>query len=174
MSRLGNERGVALVIVLMAIMVILPPTIILASFAMRWQRQAIDMRDGMEQEYLAEAALEHARNRLSGDDVDIEVEGRRTFRVDELDVEFTLTRLDDVVLTVEGDILEGLAAGRVNLDQVGVDAEGRTVYQYRKLELYLVETVLQRRPSLVPTTLRAVMARLPNGTIETLGVTRGN
>ena len=64
--------------------------------------------------------------------------------------------------------------GLLGLEQVGVDAEGRMVYTYRKLELYLVEIVLQRRPSLVPATLRAVMARLPDGSIETLGITRGN
>lgn len=169
-----SERGVALVIVLMAIVVILPPTILLATFAMRWQRQAMDMRDGMEQDYVAEAALEHARNRLTGDEFEIEVDGRRTFRVGELDVEGTITRLDDVVVTVEGDILEGLAAKQVNLGLTGVDAEGRTIYQYRKVELFLVEIVLKRRPSLVPATLRAVMARLPGGSIETLGITRGD
>ena len=50
---LSREEGAALVTVLVAIIVLLPPTIVLASLALRWQRQSIDFRDRIAQELAA-------------------------------------------------------------------------------------------------------------------------
>ena len=54
---LSREDGAALVTVLVAIIVLLPPTILLATLALRWQRQSIDYRDRIAQEFAAEGVL---------------------------------------------------------------------------------------------------------------------
>ena len=44
-SRVLNSHGAALVVVLLAIAVLLPPTLVLATLALKWQRQSLDYRD---------------------------------------------------------------------------------------------------------------------------------
>jgi hypothetical protein len=65
-----------------------------------------------------------------------------------------------------------MAATSVDLEQTGIDAEGRVVYQFRKVEIYLVEVDVSRRASLPPLKLYGVLARLPDGSLQTLGLTR--
>jgi len=67
-------------------------------------------------------------------------------------------------------VLRGAAISRVDLEQTSVDSEGRFVYLYRRLELYVVEVRVARRPSLPGVTLSGVVARLPDGELQTLGV----
>ena len=81
-------------------------------------------------------------------------------------------RADDVVLTLDGRLLEGLAAASVDLERTGVDAEGRVIYQFRKVEVYLVEIDVSHRASLPPLKLYGVIAKLPDGSLQTLGLTR--
>jgi hypothetical protein len=178
-SRLvSSERGVALVVVLVAIVVLLPPTILLSALAIRWQRQTIDLRDGVEEDFAAHAGLEEARNRIASTTFGLAPNEATAFVLDELgDVtpSVRIAREEDVVLTLDGGVLEGPAAAKVNLEQTGVDAEGRVVYQYRKLEIYVVEVDVKRRPTLRAVKLEGVIARLPDSSVQTLGVktTRG-
>jgi hypothetical protein len=74
------------------------------------------------------------------------------------------------VLSLDGQILEGLAAEKIDLEQTGTDAEGREIYQYCKLAVYLVEVEVSRRASLPPVRLTGILARLPDGSFETLVV----
>ena len=78
-------------------------------------------------------------------------------------------------LTLNGRVLSGAAAERADLEQTGTDPEGRVVYQYRKLEVYVVEVEVKTRPTLRAVKLEGVVARLPDGSLQTLGVktTRG-
>ncbi|HSF15650.1 MAG TPA: hypothetical protein VLK65_08860 [Vicinamibacteria bacterium] len=165
-----RDNGVALVVVLLAITVVLPPTLVLATLAVRWQRQAVDWRDMLEQEFAARAGFEEAINRLVAAEITVAPDEESRFRVRALDIDVRVSRDADVVLTVDGRILEGAAAAQADLTATGVDAEGRIVYRYRKLEIYLVEVFVQRRPSLRPIRLEAVVARLPSGQVETLGL----
>lgn len=172
---LKSEDGAALVTVLVAIIVLLPPTVLLARLALRWQRQSIDFRDGMAQELSAEGVLEEARARLSGDAIELAPNEGTSFVPrgnDGLDSRVRVSRAEDVVLTLDGRLLEGAAAGSINLEQTGVDAEGRVVYQFRKIEVYLVEIDVSRRASLPPLKLYGVLAKLPDGRLQTLGLTR--
>jgi hypothetical protein len=172
---LNREQGAALVTVLVAIVVLLPPTIILAGLALRWQRQSIDFRDQIAQELAAEGVLEQARARLSGDAIDLAPNEGASFvprAVPGLDSKVRVSRAEDVVLTLDGRVLEGMAATSVDLEQTGIDAEGRVVYQFRKVEIYLVEVDVSRRASLPPLKLYGVLARLPDGSLQTLGLTR--
>jgi hypothetical protein len=172
---LSREEGAALVTVLVAIILLLPPTIILASLALRWQRQSIDFRDRIAQELAAEGVFEEARARLSGSGIDLAPNEGTSFvprRNQGLQSKVRVSRAEDVVLSLDGRLLEGLAATSVDLDATGTDAEGRVVYQFRKVEIYLVEIDVSRRASLLPIKLFGVLAKLPDGSLQTLGLTR--
>ena len=72
----------------------------------------------------------------------------RPFQLPELEgmiAEARISRRPDVVLTLDGRILQGSAADDVDVDRAGMDAEGRVVYRYRKLEIYLVQVDVYRR-----------------------------
>lgn len=173
-SALSGERGTALVVVLLAIALLLPPTLVMSALAVRWQRQSIDYRDTLVEEFVAEAGFEAARGRLSAEGIGIEQGESTSFQLDALEgvpASVRVSRIDDVVVTLDGAVLEGIAASRASLEQTSVDAEGRFVYLYRKLELYLVEVEVVRRPTLPAVQLAGVVARLPDGALETLGVT---
>ncbi len=172
---LRREEGSALVTVLVAIIVLLPPTIVLASLALRWQRQSIDFRDQIAQELAAEGVLEEARARLSGSGINLSPNESVTFvplDIDGLDSKVRVSRVEDVVLSLDGRLLEGLAATSVDRDATGTDPEGRVVYRFRKIEIYLVEIDVSRRASLPPVKLCGVLAKLPDGSLQTLGLTR--
>jgi hypothetical protein len=172
---LSREDGAALVTVLVAIIVLLPPTILLATLALRWQRQSIDYRDRIAQELAAEGVLEEARARLSGDGIDLAPNETTTFEPrnnDGIDSGVRVSRTDDVVLSSDGRLLEGLAAASADLQATGTDAEGRVVYQFRKVEIYLVEIEVSPRASLPPLKLYGILAKLPDGSLQTLGLTR--
>jgi hypothetical protein len=172
---LRREQGAALVTVLVAIIVLLPPTIILATLALRWQKQAVDFRDRIAQELAAEGVFEQARARLAGDGIDIAPNQGTSFvprPIQGLVSKVRISRAEDVVLTLDGRVLEGAAATGVDLEQTGTDAEGRVVYQFRKVEVYLVEVDVSRRPSIPPLKLFGVLGKLPDGTLQTLGLTR--
>jgi hypothetical protein len=169
-----SEEGTALVVVLMAIAILLPPTLVLAVLSLRWQQQSLDFRDRMSQELGAQAVFEEARARLLAGDLDVPEGEGRSFEpraIAGLDADVRVSRAEDVVVTLDGRVLQGIAAGRADLDAMGVDPEGRMVYQFRKIEIYLVAVHVSRRPSLAPARLYAVLGRLPDGSVETLGVT---
>jgi hypothetical protein len=169
-----REDGAALVVVLMAIVILLPPTLVLATLALRWQRQSIDFRDTLGEELAARAALDEARARLALDSIDMGPNESRSFAPQPIEGVATAVRVsrsDDVVLSAEGRILEAIQAQSVDLDRTGIDPDGNVVYQYRRLEIYLVAVDASRRPSLASVRLYGVLARLPDGTVQVLGVT---
>jgi hypothetical protein len=173
LTRRRREEGTALVVVLMAIVILLPPTFVLATLALRWQRQAIDLRDTVSEELTAQAYFEEARARLAGDEFDIAPGEGRPFEprsIEGVEAQARVSRSEDVVLSLDGQIFEGHAADEVDLERTGTDAEGREVYQYRKLEIYVVEVEVSRRASLIPVRLTGILARLPDGSFETLGL----
>lgn len=172
--RTDPERGAAILVVLLAIVVLLLPTMVLMSLAFRWQRQAIDFRDLTGSEQAAWAGFEEARLRLSGNDLRLEPGEASVFArelPEGLRASVRVERMDDVVLTLEGRMLDSVAARQVDLEHVGVDPEGRTVYQYRKLAMYLVRSEVRRRPTLPVARLYGVVAELPDdGGLEVLGL----
>lgn len=171
---LSRQEGAALVVVLMAIVILLPPTLVLATFALRWQRQSIDFRDTLSEELAARAGLGEARARLAVGSIRMEPGESRSFvpqPIEGIRTDVRVSRSEDVVLAVDGRILEGIEARSVDLNRTGLDPDGRIVYRYRRLEIYLVEVDSARRPSLAAVQLYGVLARLPDATIQTLGVT---
>lgn len=160
-------------VVLVAIVVLLPPTLVLTTLASRWQRQALNFRETFAFEFLARAGMEEARARLSGRDLGLAPGQVSRFRVElEPDVrtDARVERRDDVVLSADGRMLEGLETSGIDLEVTGVDAEGRVVYRFKKLELYVVRVDVTRPARTEAVRLYGVLARLPSGRIETLGV----
>ena len=86
-----------------------------------------------------------------------------------------VARTADIVLSQDGRVLEGTAAQRADLELTGVDAEGRVVYQFKRLEIYVVRVDVSRRPTLPEVRVYGVLAKLPDSSIEVLGksVARG-
>jgi len=169
-----GDRGSALVVVLIAILVMLPPTLLLASMAFRWQRHALDFRDMIDEEFVAHAGFEEARNRLAADGMGLEPNEGTSFLIRGFEGHTTSARVareEDIVISQSGLVITGIAASEADLEAAGIDAEGRFVYRYRKLEIYLVQIDVSRRPTLPAIRLYGVIARLPNNTFETLGVT---
>ena len=171
-SRVLSSRGAALVVVLIAIAVLLPPTLLLATLALKWQRQSLDYRDTISEEFIAHAGFEEARNRVAADGLGLAPNEGSSFVVDHLGDLRASVRVDreaDIVLTQNARILEGAAAERADLELTGVDAEGRVVYQFKKLEIYVVQVDVSRRPTLPSVRVYGVLAKLPGGSIEILG-----
>ena len=171
-NRALGERGAALVIVLLAIAVILPPTLVLASLALRWQRQSLDYRDTISEEFIAHAGFEEARNRVTADGLGLAPNEASSFVVDDIDdqrADVRVSRAADIVLSQGGRVLEGTAAERADLELTGVDAEGRVVYQFKRLEIYVIRVDVSRRPNLAGVRVYGVLAKLPDGSIEVLG-----
>ena len=171
-SRLLNSRGAALVVVLLAIAVLLPPTVLLAKLALKWHRQSLDYRDTISEEFIAHAGFEEARNRVALDGLGLAPNEGSAFVVDtlgDLQASVRVAREFDIVLTQNGRVLEGVAAQKVDLELTGVDAEGRVVYRFKKLEIYVVRVDVSRRPTLPAVRVYGVLAKLPGGSIEVLG-----
>lgn len=168
-----GQRGSALVLVLLAIAVLLPSTLVLASLVFRRQQQSLDYRDAIASEYAAHAGLEHARILLRGEEVRLAPGEIRTTSLERSSggrPEILIRREADVVLSQGGDFVDELAAGRLDMELTGLDADGRRVYRYRRIEIYLVRVDVSRRPTLATVRLYGVIGKLPDGTLETLGM----
>ena len=170
----SREQGSALIVVLLAIVMLLPPTLVLATLAIRWQRQSLDYRDTIGGEFVAHAAFEQMRNRIAGQGLDLAPNEGTSFALEpmgEVEASARVARVDDVIIAQDGRLIERMDDDRVDLDLTGTDAEGRVVYRYRKLELYVVQVDVTRRPTMPAIRLHGIVAKLPDGTFETLGLT---
>jgi len=173
LRRPRGDKGSALVVVLVAIVVMLPMTLVLMSLVFQRQRQSMDFRDLTALEFAAEAGLEKARLFVVENGSGVAPGDSRALElrdVGALDVVMHVARRSDIVLTANGGLLEGVRASEVDTSQTGIDAEGRVVYQYRRVEIYLVRVEARKRPTLAGVRLDGVIAKLPDGTLQTLGV----
>lgn len=169
-----NERGMVLVIVLVAIVVLLPLTLLMTSLTISWQKQSIQYRESISQEYAAQAGLAELAQRLSGSGIDLEVEQSTTFQIDPVGEigrhppKIRITRLPDAVLSVDGSILTAPSED-LDLDETGIDSDGRVFYRYRKLEIYLAEIVVAVGAGRRGVRLYGVLARVGDE-VKLLGV----
>lgn len=174
LTRLRSPRGSALIVVLLAIVVLLPSTLVLTSFVLRRQQRSMDYRDLTASEFAARAGLERAlvliadpRWSLSpGDTRPVSLEGWREQARPVVRIE----RRDDVVLSQDGTVSSAEHVKDSELNVAGVDADGRRVFRYRKVQIYLVRIEVRRRPTLPAVRLYGVLAKLPDGGVQTLGM----
>ena len=168
-----KEAGAALLVVLVAIVVLLPATLVLTSLAIRWHRQSLDYRDTVAEEFVARAGFEEARNRIASETLGLATGEATSFerRESELTARTRIARAQDIVLSLDGRILDASAAAKADLELTGTDPEGRVVYRFRKLEIYVVQVDVARRPTLPAVRSYGIVAKLPDGSVETLGLT---
>jgi hypothetical protein len=167
-----KERGAALVLVVVALAVLLPIALVLWRNVFAWQGQATAFKEAVRRESVLRNAVERAAERLRTRDLALAVDEARHITLPEITEPLTveITRQPDAVVTLDGDVLRGAETRGVNLGQFGVDNRGAVVYQYRKLEIYLVEAE-SRGASVVPSVrVLGVLGRDPDGRVMALGV----
>jgi len=169
----SGRRGSALIVVLLAMMVLLPLALTLLIMVNSRVRHAVDYRDLVAEEAAARAGFEEAWARLAagaealspGDESSFETE------LEALTVAVRISREPDALLTLDGRVLALVEAAEVDLSRASYDAEGRRVFLYRKLEIYLVEATVRSRPALPAARLLGVLARQQDGSVAPIGLT---
>jgi hypothetical protein len=161
----SDEKGVALPVVLVAMLILLPLAVILAAMVLSWQKQSAEFRDLLGMEFAARAGFEEAIIRLHSERSvqELGVGESTRFLTDDLGgfpVHSKINREADVVLTLGGGVLEELEAERVDLESRGVDPDKRRVRQYRLLKVYLVEVLVSARPTSAGVRLRGVLVKV--------------
>jgi hypothetical protein len=170
-----DERGVALPVVLIAMLILLPLSVILAAMVLSWQKQSAEFRDLLGMEFAARAGFEEAINRLSAEGI-VTALGRGESMRFELDdvggfpVRTKISREPDVVLTLDGGVLEGLEADQADLELTALDPDMRRVRRYRLLEVYLVEVLVSARPTSAGVRLRGVLVKVDAGRVQQAGL----
>ena len=168
-----NEAGSALAIVLIAILILLPLTLILSGMILKWQRQAAEFRDGLAMEYTARAGLAKAFNRISAENFSLESGESRDHEMEDAGdfaARIRVTRKPDVALSLNGRVLEEIEASKVDLNQTAADPDLRRVRLYRELEVYLVEARVSSNPGWVGVRLKAILLRPDNGPLRQVGL----
>lgn len=162
-----------MIVVLLAMMVLLPLALTLLTMVRARLQQSIDYRDLVAEEAAARAGFEEARSRLMAGGVELSPREAFSFetQVEALTTAVRIEREPDAFLTLDGRVLGPLETGEVDLSLAGYDAEGRRVFMYRKLEIYLVEATVRSRPALPGACLLAVLAREQNGAVALIGLT---
>jgi hypothetical protein len=168
-----SETGSALTIVLIAILILLPLTLILTGMILKWQRQSAEFRDGLAMEYAARAGLAEAFNRISSRRFSLESGKSTGFEMKDTGdfvAQVRVERKPDVVLSLDGRVLRGIEASNVDLSQTATDPDLRRVRLYRMLEVYLVEARTSSRPGWVSARSRAILLRPDDGPLRQVGL----
>ena len=166
-----SEQGSALIVVVMALVLMLPLAMLLMSTAFRWRQQAQTGRDLTALDYAVRAGYVDAHLRLEQRRINITPTESTAFEteVDGITVRVRVERQPDTVLSLGGRVLSAIEAQAVNLDVFGFDPTMRRVRQYRRLEVFLVESRADR--SQLPTVrLSAVLVRAEEGPFQQAGL----
>lgn len=168
-----NQEGSALVVALLALLILLPITLILSAMVVKWQKQSADLRDLSGMEYVSRAGLADASRRLDAGHLDVPSGETRSFEVRGLGgyvARVVVHRDPDVVLTLDGRILEGVEARGVDLRETALDPDMRRVRRFRRLEVYLVEARVAARPALPEVKVSGILIRPEGGELQQVGL----
>ena len=169
-----QERGAALLLVLIALIALMPMALFLSDFAWRRQRQVNTRTQNVGGQAAVRGALELAMARIQSGRIHLlGPDQSERFELEEPDfrpVRVRVSRQDDAVLGLEGRVLAPDEAAQVDPDELGIDGLGRVVRQYRRLEVYLVEAESPARHPFGAVRLLAAVARLDTGEVVCVGV----
>jgi hypothetical protein len=168
-----EDKGSALVVVLVALLILTPLILILSAMVLRWQQQAAELRDVMELEYAARAGWVSAASQLYLRNIEIPIGATATLELAELSELATkaqISRDPDAILSLDGRVLVGLDARKVDLDATAIDPDSRRVRRFRPLEVYLVDIFVTQRPSIPGVRLRGIVIRTDDGEIHQIGL----
>jgi type II secretory pathway pseudopilin PulG len=170
----AQERGAALLVVIVALAALMPLALLLSDFAWRRQRQVNGRQQNLAGQAATRGALDLTMARLQSGRLDLTGPDQSTrFELEEPEgrpVRVRLSRQDDAVLSLEGHVLTPEEAAMVDVDQVGTDGFGNVVHEYRRLEVYLVEAESPARPPFGAVRLLATVVRLDTGDIKCIGL----
>lgn len=166
-----GERGAALVLVLVLMIVLFPLSLMLATLTAARQRQVNAYRETVASELAVRAALDVVMSRLAARRLGMRAGETRPLAGPDLPrpVRVQVTREPDAVVTLDGQLLRPHQSFGLDLKQIGLDADGRIVYQYRRLEVYVVEAEAPGMASAPAVRLLGVVGRLANGRVLSLG-----
>jgi hypothetical protein len=169
-----QERGAALLLVLIALVALMPMALFLSDFAWRRQRQVNTRTQNVGGQAAVRGALELAMARIQSGRIHLlGPDQSERFELEEpavRPVRVRVSRQDDAVLALEGRVLTPEEAAQVDADELGIDGLGRVVRQYRRLEVYLVEAESPARHPFGAVRLLAAVARLDTGEVVCVGV----
>lgn len=168
-----EERGAALLWVLIALASLMPLALILSDLVLMRQRQVNAHQQNLGGQAAVRGALDLAMARLQSGRIALEQKQSARFELDEPQsrlVRVRVNREPDAVLTLGGRVLGPEEAADLDLDKVGIDGVGRVVRQYRRLEVYLVEAESPARYPFGAVRLLAVVGRLDTEGVVCLGV----
>jgi hypothetical protein len=168
-----GERGSALVVVLLMLMLLLPLSLILGRLVMQWQGRAANFAGLAGLEYAARAGFEDAIRRLGMKSITLGPNESTEFQVEGIEgrtARVKVSRQTDAILSLEGRVLEGIEATKVDLDQMVLDPDLRRVHMFRTLEVCLVEVTVSGPPSLAGVRLWGVVVRAGNGLWQRAGL----
>jgi hypothetical protein len=168
-----SQTGSALTIVLIAMLILLPLTLILTGMILKWQRQSAEFRDGLAMEYTARAGLAEAFNRISARSFSLESGKSTGFETEDAGdfvARVRIERKPDVVLSLDGRLLQEPEASDVDLSQTAIDPDLRRVRLYRELEVYLVEARVSSKPGWIGARARAILLHPDTGPLRQVGL----
>jgi type II secretory pathway pseudopilin PulG len=184
-----GERGIALLLVLVALAILLVLAIVVSQVALSRRTKATAYRETLARQVAVRGAFDAVRERLFSKQLVLAPERAQRFALGEplaVAVRVQVTRETDAVVARDGRVLRGLEASGIDLAQAGVHGEKqtvvkpdntveislvgkRTVYEYRRLEIYLVEAEADGGPSFPAVRLLGGLARLDDGRVLSLG-----
>jgi hypothetical protein len=170
----SQERGAALVVVMVVLTLLFPMALMVAALTAARQRQVNAYRETLAREIAVRAALDVAISRLASRRIGLRPGEARPLQVPALSnpVRLQVTRQPDVLVTLDGQILASHQSFGLDPNQIGLDGDGRIVYHYRRLEIYLVEAEASGAGPAAPVRLLGVLGRLANGRVLSLGYRR--
>lgn len=135
-----QERGSAILIVVVFLLALMPLAVLIMALSQGWQRGAVRFRDLASCEFAAEAGIAEASLRLAGKQFQLAPMESTRFELDisPHEVRVRAERLQDQVLSLNGELLEPLKRSQADLEAMGTDGSRGQVYQFRKLEVFLI------------------------------------
>ena len=169
-----SERGAALVLALLTLMALMGLALLLSDLVAMRQRQVNARQQNVAGQAAVRGALDLTMARLqSGRIALVGPDQSARFELEEpasRPVRVQVSRQADAVLSIGGRVLDPDEAAAVDVDSVGIDRLGSPVREYRRLEVYLVESESPARYPFAAVRLLAVVGRLDATNVVCLGV----
>jgi len=164
----AGERGVSLILVLIALAALTPLALMLSNFVLTRQRQVSAHQQSVGSQAAVRGALDLAMDRLRSGEVALAPGTSSTFELETgpRPVHVRVTRDSDAILALDGRVIDPADAADIDVDQLGIDTTGGgAVREYRKVEVYHVEAESPARYPFPAVRLLAALGRLDEGVV---------
>ena len=133
-----GERGASLIVVLVALAALTPLALILSDLVLMRQRQVGGHQQNVGGQAATRGGLDLAMMRLRSRQIALDWAQSAEFELDEgpRAVRVRVTREADVVLGLDGSVIDPEDAADLDLERLAIDPTSGAVRQYRRLEVY--------------------------------------